>query len=90
MKMNKKILIITAKGSLAALVAVLLYNTKLTYEFKKKEPFYKQKKCLKTNPETIWEYHWGYNEYSGRWHYHYGPNIKKKCVESVIDTIEIN
>ena len=53
------------------------------------KPFYLRSRCVESKTETNWEYHYGYNMFSGKWELHYGPNTKTECVHSVIDTIEI-
>jgi len=53
------------------------------------KPFYTESRCIEHQVETKYEYHYGYNMLRGKHEWHFGPNTKTKCVQSVIDTIEI-
>lgn len=46
--------------------------------------------CVKSHTEETYDYHFGYNYFSGKHEYHYGPDSKTICDSSVIDTIEVN
>lgn len=51
--------------------------------------YYTRTSCVKSKSESRWEYHWGYNLFSGKWEWHFGPNTTTTCLEYRTDTIEI-
>lgn len=53
------------------------------------KPYYTSERCTKTESETKFGPHYGYNFMSGKYEYHLGSYTESVCVESVIDTIEI-
>lgn len=72
------------------LCCVVLFGCKPEPEFYiNGKPFYTRSRCIESKTKTIWKFHHGHNRFSGKWEYHFGPNTKTVCVQSVIDTIEI-
>ena len=80
----------TSACLLAILCCVLFLGCKPEPElYINGKPFYTRSRCVESETETIWEYHYGYNTFRGKYEFHYGPNTKTECVKSVIDTVEI-
>lgn len=78
------------KSKIYLVLLVLLASCKPKPEFFiDGKPYYTRTKCVKWEEEYQYNYHLGFNYFTGKYEYHLGPHFESVCKENRTDTIEI-